>query len=323
MPELAPIETKPPAGSCPTAEDLACYIDGTLSPEEAARVTEHLASCESCFEVYSEVVRFQLESAPAPKTGKVVPFPSEGRKRERLWYPIAALLILGLGFGIYSYLHLLAPPPTLVTAELTAPLQGRAGLADHLWRPATRGGGEGEEKDWRLGEVAFRLGVQAINLRASLEAGDRDTAADVIAYILNALKDQPLSGDLEQPFKELKSTVLEGGSPSQSLGEADRLLQDARELDPLFFDLGRWVAGGQLAASYRDPAFFRLPESRDFLRRSLWRDRLGLKDSKLPQGSRNDLDAIYQLLAKGDLQPADYATLKSHFDNILTANYPD
>ncbi len=318
MAELAPIETKPPAGSCPTAEDLACYIDGTLSSEEASRVTEHLASCESCFEVYSEVVQFQLESKP--ETGKVVPFPSAGRKRERLWYRIAALLILGAGSGIYSYLHLWAPPPTLVTAELTVPLQGKAGLADHLWRPATRGSG-GNAKG--LGEAAFRLGVQAVNLRASLEAGDGKTAADVIAYILNALEGQYFSEDLEESFTKLKSTLLEEDSPSQSLGEADRLLRSARELDDLFFDLGQWVEGGQLAASYGDPAFFRLPESQGFLRHALWRDRHAIKNSKLPEELRKELYAIDQLLAKGDLQPGDYTKLQGHFHNILDANYPD
>ena len=177
MAELAPIETKPPAGSCPTAEDLACYIDGTLSSEEASRVTEHLALCESCFEVYSEVVQFQLESKP--ETGKVVPFPSAGRKRALgPWYCIAALLSWERALGSTLDLHRWAPPPTLVTAELTVPLQGKAGLADHLWRPATRGSG-GNAKG--LGEAAFRLGVQAVNLRASLEAGDGKTAADVIA----------------------------------------------------------------------------------------------------------------------------------------------
>src|SRR5436853_4992895 len=99
MPELAPIETGPPQGSCPSAEDLACYIDGTLSPEETARVTEHLASCESCFEVYSEVLQFQLESEPAP-VGKVVPFPGEKRHPTVPWWSsIAALLVIGLGLS--------------------------------------------------------------------------------------------------------------------------------------------------------------------------------------------------------------------------------
>ena len=66
-------------GTCPSAEELACYIDGALSPEQRARVAEHLASCESCFEVYSEVLQFQLESEQAP-LGKVVQLPL-GEKR--------------------------------------------------------------------------------------------------------------------------------------------------------------------------------------------------------------------------------------------------
>ena len=315
MPELAPIETRPPQGSCPSAEDLACYVDGTLSPEEAARVTAHLASCESCFEVYSEVLQFQLESEPAP-AGKVVPFYSERRKREPLWYSsIAALLAVGLA-GVYFYF--LASPPVLATSELTAPFQGKAGVSKQGWMPATRGA---EDEDRLMREAAFRLGVQAVNLRTSLTAGDRDTASNVIAFILKALHGQPVDKEIGESFTSIKN-ALEGNPPAKFATDADRLLEDARELDPAYFDLGRWVEAGRLAAIARDPAFFQQPENRSFLRHVLWRDRFGIKDSKLPEKSRGELRAIDDILDKSELQSADYDTLKSHFDKILDANYP-
>ncbi|MBW8876101.1 MAG: zf-HC2 domain-containing protein [Acidobacteria bacterium] len=317
MPELAPIETRPPQGSCPSAEDLACYVDGALSPEEAARVTAHLASCESCFEVYSEVLQFQLESEPP--AGKVVPFPGEKRRPAVPWWSsLAAVLVVGL-VGVYFYL--LAPPPTLVTAKLASPLQGRAGLAKDRWRPATRGGGEGEEKDRRLREVAFRLGVQAVNLRASLLAGDRETAVDVLAYILGALQGQLFVQDLEKSFGDMQSALLQGKPPAELAAEADRLSQDARELDPLYFDLGQWVEAGRLAAISHDPAFFRLPETRSFLRHVLWRDRLGIGDSKLPQKGRREFDAIGKILDQSQLKPGDFDEMRDHFKNILDDNY--
>src|SRR4051794_15945026 len=160
MPELATIQTQPPRGSCPTAEDLACYVDGTLSPEEAARVTEHLASCESCFEVYSEVLRFQLDESELVQGDNVVPFPREKRRPAVPWWSsVAALFVVGLGFGAYSYF--LAPPRPLVTDQVIAPIQ----RALTLWLGATMRG-EGEEgQNARVDEASFRMGVQVVNLQ--------------------------------------------------------------------------------------------------------------------------------------------------------------
>jgi hypothetical protein len=342
MPELAPIETRPPAGSCPTAEELACYIDGTLTPEEAARVTEHLTSCESCFEVYSEVLQFQLEPGPRaerenivslPASGrqkaaeKVAPFPTAWRQKKRRaeWATVsslAALLLIGLGFGVYSYL--LAPPSGLITAEVTGPFQTRAAaLSEKLWMgPRSRGGGDQEEQQLR--EASFEVGVQLVNLQISLEANGVKNSQDAVSGIYRALKTQPFTDDLQTSYKELTGAIESAKSPRNLLPKASQLAKESRDyLDPLFLDLGQWVAAGWLAADSQDPAFFRLSESQSFLRRVLWRDRLGFKDSKLPENNRKELDAISEILAKGDLQPDDYATLKTHFDNILKANYPD
>jgi hypothetical protein len=320
MPELAPIQTQPPH-SCPTAEDLACYIDGALSPQEAARVTEHLASCESCFEVYSGVLEFQLESEPVP-VGKVVPFPTEKPRQPVAWWTsIAAFLVVGVGVGGYSYF--LASPPALVTAELTTPLQGKADIAENRWRRATRGPGD-ETGDQRPEETAFKLGVQILNLRASLEHRDSDTASDVIAYILTALKEQPSGKDLEESFEKMKTTLLQGKAPGDFLGETARLSQDVRDFSPRSFDLGQWVEAGYLAAISHDSAFFGLPASRSFLRQVLWRDRLGLESLDLPRAkeSRGELNEIYKIAGQSTLQPSDFKTLKGHFEKILEANYP-
>src|SRR5882724_10892282 len=98
MQKLALIrETDPPNGNCPTAEDLAAYIDGALDWKEAEEVTRHLADCEDCYAVYSGAVRFQLDSEPEAFTGprKPVPFP-EGKRALPRWLPIAAVLAVGV-----------------------------------------------------------------------------------------------------------------------------------------------------------------------------------------------------------------------------------
>jgi hypothetical protein len=325
MPELATIQTQPPSGTCPTAEELACYIDGTLSPEERTRVAEHLSSCESCFEVYSEVLQFQLESEPAPM-GEVVPFPGERRRPPvPLWSSIAALLVVGVGVGGYFYLHLLAPLPELDTAKLLGPLQGKR--TTELWFGVrTRGGSEEspEEPGIPMESAAFRIGVQIANLQAKLQANDVETVAGhVIPAALKAVEGQYWSTELKNDLGGVTSAIGNKTAPKDLLAKVPELAAEARYLDPLYFDLGQWVEAGRLAAISQDPAFFRQSETRSFLRRALWRDRLGFKDSKLPGGSRPDLDAIYQISGKSALQPSDFAQLQDHFKKILDANYPE
>jgi len=324
MPELAPIQTQPPQGSCPTAEELACYIDGELSPAERSRVAEHLASCESCFEVYSGVLQFQLESEPAPM-GEVVPFPVEKRRPVPWWTSIAALLVVGVGVGGYLYLHLLAPLPELDTAKLLGPLQGKK--TTEMWFGVrTRGGSEGslEEPGIPMESAAFRIGVQIANLQAKLQANDAETVTGyVIPAALKAVEGQVWSTELTNGLKGVTSAIGNKTAPKDLLAKVPELAAEARDLDPIYFDLGQWVEAGRLAAISQDPAFFRQAETRSFLRRALWRDRLGFKDSKLPGGSRPDLDAIYQISGKSPLQPSDFAQLQGHFKKILEANYPE
>jgi hypothetical protein len=321
MPELASIQTQPPQGSCPTAEDLACYIDGALSPEEAARVTEHLASCESCFEVYSGALEFQLESEAAP-LGQVVPFPTEKRRPPVAWWSsIAALLVVGVGFGGYSYF--LAPPPALITAQVTAPIQGKPAL--WLGETMRGGGGGGEEgQEAPLNEASFRMGVQIVNLQTRLKVGERGEARNLIAFILQVVKTQSSTSPLEESYTNFGEDIDKAKDVQALLPQASTLAIESRDyFDPLYFDLGQWVEAGRLAAISQDPTFFRQPENRSFLRRVLWRDRLGFRDSKLPAGSRPDLEAIYQISGQGALQPADFVKLQGHLKKILTANYPE
>src|SRR5258705_3141643 len=54
------------ATACPDLESIAAYLDGRLSDRERARITEHLASCEECYAVFSESA--QTHVAPEQRT---------------------------------------------------------------------------------------------------------------------------------------------------------------------------------------------------------------------------------------------------------------
>jgi len=241
-------------GNCPPDEELAAYIDGVLDKEEADRVAGHLISCERCHEIYSEVLQFQLDS-DLPEN--VVPFPppeergkaaaAEDLRRPRIaarWFSIAALLLVGVGSGVYFWF--LKTPPTLVTADVTASLPYRP-ETQNLWTGPRHRGIEDEEIG--IDEASFRLGVQFVNLQLSLKANDTQDASDAIAFILNLLPSGSFTGDYQKDYTAVKTNLLNGKASVDLLPEAARLAQESRDaFDPTSLDLGQWVEAGRLAA---------------------------------------------------------------------------
>jgi hypothetical protein len=192
-----------------------------------------------------------------------------------------------------------------------------------MWLGPTYRGGESSE-EVKLDEASFRIGVQLVNLQVTLKSGKVREAQDVIARILGLLRPQPFSDDLQKGFTAI-TVALENGKPPNSLiAEATRLGEVYRkDFEPgTSFDFGQWVEASRLAAQGGDPFFLQQADSRSFLRHFLWRDKLGLGDTKLDPVSRESLDQISEILSKGDLQASDYVKLKEQFDKILEIYYP-
>jgi Putative zinc-finger len=358
-----------PAGGCPSAEDLAAYIDGTLSKAESARITEHLASCEDCYAVYMETLHFQLESSAAEPEevvdAEVRKFrrPSKARPAQEggalggswkspvRWLPLAALLLIGIGSG--TYFQLLAPPQ-LVTTPATptiASLPPAEPGTSPLWLGPTHRGVDKEELG--IDEASFRMGVQTVNLQATLQAGQVRESEDIIARILQILDTQPFAKGFYDRYAGITAALERKRSPAEllpalpALPEADRqvraspverkwrpvdFLPEAARLaqeyrsdfdDTTSLDFGQWVEAGRLAAMARKPAFFQQSDNQRFLRRLRWNDKLGLHDVKLDPTTRESLSRISDIISKSDLQPADYDELKQQLEKILQLLYPE
>lgn len=317
MQEFAPTKSRL-TGNCPSDEELAAYIDGVLDKDEADRIAGHLVSCERCYEIYSETLQFQLDSEPAPP-GNVVPFPSRPRAAIRYGLPIAALLLIGIGSSAFYFL---ASPPELTPSTVTASLPDKPGLLGNFWLgPTTRGPGDQEERP--LEKASFQMGVQLVNLQLSLEAKDIEKAqSDILPRIRQVLDTQTAVSPLVDSFAAL-SADLKSKSPQEILKQSSQVAHDSRDyLDESYLDLGQWVEAGHLAALAHDPSFFQRSETRTFLRRLLWSDKLGLHDVKLDPPTRASLDRISEVLSRGDLRPSDYAELQHELENILSHLYP-
>jgi hypothetical protein len=329
MQEFAPTKSRL-SGNCPSDEELAAYIDGGLDKGEADRIAGHLVSCERCYEIYSETVRFQLDSESVFLDGNVLPFPSPEEERSRdaaarsvrrraiaaRWLPIAALLLVGVGGG--TYFQLLAPPPQLVTIP-AAP--GVPPGNQPLWLgPTFRG--EGGEEDTKISEASFRMGVQLVNLQATLQAGQAQESQDIIARILQLLEPQPLTTDFQKDYRGITAALYKRPA-ADLLPEATRLAKESRDVfEAPSLDLGQWVEAGHLAALAHNPAFFQQSENRSFLRRLRWNDKLGLHEVKLDPTTRESLDRVSEVISKSDLRQSDYADLQHELEKILEHYYP-
>src|SRR3954452_22694019 len=187
MQKLAPEDSIPTIGH-PSPEELAAYIDGNLGKDETARVIEHLASCEDCYDVYSMSVGFLLADEPAPPN--VVPFPPRKLSQRRRLVAVfgeraaswrlaaAAVALLALSGGIGGYFFF-APPPALMPGQVAGPVQGNAEISGKRWLgPTPRGGGE-EGKEVDVDPASFQMGVQLVNLQVRLAANDGPGSQDI------------------------------------------------------------------------------------------------------------------------------------------------
>jgi hypothetical protein len=262
-----------------------------------------------------------------------LPFPSPEEERNRdaaarsvrrravaaRWLPLAALLLIGIGSG--TYFQLLAPPPQLVTTPAAPPLASLPSGNQPLWLGPTYRG-EGGEEVAKLDEASFRMGVQVVNLQTTLQAGQVKETQDVIARILNLLKPQPFTDDFQKGYIGITNAV-EKSPPTNLLPEAARLAKESRNsFDAPSLDLGQWVEAGRLAALARNPSFFQQSQTRAFLRRLRWNDKLGLHEVKLDPTTRASLDRISEVVSRGDLRPSDYAELRQELEKILEHLYP-
>lgn len=332
MSVFAPEEAMSNPGNHPPLEELAAYIDGMLSEEEAARVAEHIAECEDCFFVYSETVRFQLEhpdevedpADASEEAAEVISFPprtEETRKRKPLpwWLGIAAAAVLVVAVGIPVYRSLNQPSmPEMTTAELLKPVQGAPDLRGNLY-DFRRIRGHGGNSDYE--RHSFMVGVFLTDLRAALENEDASDASERLQRI-HALLDQIGGMDEEVRLQRQVQRRLETSSnPKAFLPVLEQWEKEAGNnedalwvVDPDYITFGKWAEAGRLAAVLRRQEFFDNEKNRRVLSYVLQSKEMAPEENVVAH-----LQEIQSLWDKGNLQPQDFAALEDKFEEILRA----
>jgi Putative zinc-finger len=338
MSAFAPKETTSNSGNHPEAEELAAYIDGVLGPEEASRVTEHLAECADCYHIYSETVEFQLESEAEPSAENVFPFPGGGGEKAtgppatevrrsssrtaamapRLrWLAAAALVVVGAGLGWYIFQRSLSVSrPVLTVAEVAPPVQGRSNIGELSWQHANFRGGDGAEEEFQ--RQSFQVGALLVDFRLSAQAQDVQRASEVWRTIGRVVGGVLLMGkdgkrildeaNQIKSVKDLQKVASRAPTAEAFLGGEESMLF------PEYLDFGKWTEAGRISALLGNPIFFQREENRQFLSYLL-----SGKDENmvLEPEIREPLQKIERIWDGGSLEGKDFQVLAESFQAIL------
>lgn len=299
--------------TCPTLEDLATFLDGKLAGKERSRVVSHLADCESCYAVFADAARLQLEDEE--QGASVVPFP---RDRFPRWaWPIAAMLALSTA-AIPLYLSYNRTPVIMSATILVGPFDvlSEEDLRDRLWLPVTRSGDKrGATVD---APAEFLVGAHLVDLRLALKQNDKEVSLDVLSFINAHMKSIGFVQEEAKSFLELHARVNNDRPPRELLRQAEDTearLTERLSVPPYFSFLafGKWTEAGRLYAQAGNPEFF---DNRENRRLPGWLIRKA-EDEALDGEVVASLGEIRDLIDKSNSPAYPYPVLADKFKDIL------
>lgn len=257
--------------TCPPLEDIAAFLDGKLSGEERAHIVAHLAECPSCYAVFADAARFQLDeeqesSAPEKATevsGTVVSFP---RRKIPTWAASAAALLL-VGLAAIPIYRQYNEMPVLIASELIDPGMPVDAESIGKWTERLRSGDS--EAPLTDSPAEFLLGANLVDLRLRLARNEGGEADEILKRIGKQMDNLLVKPEEETKFyAEARGRIADGAPPQSLLTEADRVEATLTEFlsDSTYFAFGKWTEAGRLHAEARRADFFKNRENRRFLR---------------------------------------------------------
>lgn len=251
-------ETRPTPSTPPDLESLAAYVDGRLTGLRKAAVEERLVRDDDYYEVFLEILDFQAEEASRRRAFSPTLLPERkiARRRLRFAAPLAAAALLALVVGIWGGGGAAGPEAWTLPLNPSSVVAGEVGWSRVGWSQSRS---SGMPSHLRLDEIAFRLGVRAVDLRTAVDGGD-PLAALPLAAELQGLSAATELDAARQAFEDLRK-VLDGGDADAVQGRLDRAEKKLTRAIPdaatAAFEFGGWLEASRLAALAQDAAALR------------------------------------------------------------------
>ncbi len=228
-------------GTCPSLETIGAFVDGRFKDREREVVADHLASCETCYFVFSEAARTRVSAQPL---GAVVKF----RPRRLTWritagLAAAATIVLAVnlwgprGDGDQQALdQLVAAVGTARTfdARLTggfayAPVRGPVrGSSDANLSPDVR---------IAIAEIEKQQAAEPVAATAALIAGEPSRAISILEIASKANpNDARILSDLAAAHLTQGTLTNNPADASRALAAANRALEIDRLMPEALFN---------------------------------------------------------------------------------------
>jgi Putative zinc-finger len=288
-------------------------IDGKLTARERARVTEHLAECESCYEIFAgsaHILKDSREEQLHP-AATLRPFerPRKARAlRPRTWWAAAALAaVLAATVGLVVFLQggRGAGPSTEQLASLVGPVPS----GEIPWGRRMRGGRGAQEQEILASErEAFELGVRFLDVRLALASGDRNDKDEALRRIAGLFAERmtiPASTKTIAAYHEIRNKASQGVPPPALLAAAavaERKAMAELDEDPRMVELGRWAEACRHTGQNGHADLFREPTARRVLDEAMRPG--GKEEDSLDPQALAKVRSIHDAIASGRIDPA-------------------
>ena len=324
------------AGICPSIEELAALIDGTLEGDAREQLMKHLAVCERCYEVFTTSQELlAVDEVPAKK--RPVTFIAST-------IAVAAVIVVALTLSLQgnkevktdiatvdenkaSHVPLSVAQPTLrkeAPLPVVAKTEGyvpptASESVKRLVRPDNAGqlmeSVSGNSSMYGFSgatapdKVAFRLGVRATDLELLLRGNDRDAVTSQLKQVIELLRQVNKSSAEVTRLTEIMGRV-EAGEALQGFDGCTAGLESviATDAERFRYRFGVWAEGGRLASLAGNRAYVTAQSIRYV--------KDGVKGMQLPPGVSNALGEIEVVVGRGEFSEKDFAGMKRAFEDI-------
>jgi tetratricopeptide (TPR) repeat protein len=231
------------AMTCPSAEDLAAYLDGVLRGPERRAIERHLVTCDDCRELFAESVR-ALQDLEAEDRAVVVPF-RPARPLFRYGLPAglaaAAALLIVASFTLISRERVLSTPRQRLVIDVgdARPIEARL-TGGYEWGPyrgAPRAATPESRPVWLISAEGIARELERTSSAESLStggaaellAGRADAAIARLEAARKLSSDPAILNDLATAHLVRARSVADGGA---DLKAAIELLDEVSKRRP-------------------------------------------------------------------------------------------